>query len=73
MPTMRRHSPCQGCFFTKDCGGFRDRERRCPEWAAKDPRSKYHPATCPECGGVLDSQGYHFHGHCHPVEQEALS
>lgn len=33
---------CTGCYFKADCGGFRDREGRCPEWAAKDPRSRFY-------------------------------
>ena len=42
---MKRNSKCRACPFTKDCGGFRDREGRCPEWAAKDERCLYFRPT----------------------------
>ena len=31
-------SECKGCLYKKDCGGFRDREGRCPEWVMNEVR-----------------------------------
>ena len=29
---------------------------------------KRQETVCGDCGGLLDTQGFHFHGHCHANE-----